>query len=618
MGIVRLLQSMPDRPVAIHPVERPGMRYISASVCLAQGPRRLHFSDKACSVMGLLASCAVLTCNRAPKRFRPRVNGACCTVVRRAASSQEPPSVMFKEEVPQMELIGPDRAFEMHLAPTAYIIFTRAQPENAKSKLATLDLPAESDVDVSELGDLQGFIERTQFKGNAGCVEVAKPLGGPAERVVLVGLGLAKDEPDWQAAGAAAAGAVENMRGGCVKVFHTDAASLERISMGLLPRLHADRRLKGPKTEEDGREAVGPDSIAFLACNSSLLLDTDEFVQQMNRAKAVSTGVIFARELVNTTANYLTPETMASAAENLAKRFGDGKLKAKILEKADCEKMGMGCFLGVSAATNIPPKLIHLTYTSGGEINRKIGIVGKGLTFDSGGYNLKVGAGCMITDMKFDMGGAAATLGTAAAIAQLKPDGVEVHFVIAACENMVSGNTGVLHPGDIITAMDGTTVEVNNTDAEGRLTLADAMLYCQDQGVEELIDIATLTGACMVALGKDIAGMWSNNEDLAERLCSSAKATSEKLWRMPLEDGYADQLKSELADTLNTGGRWGGSITAALFLKKFIKNSLPWAHLDIAGTASAEKAKGLFPSGGTGSMVRTLTDLILKAATTTK
>merc|ERR1719436_1578972 len=184
--------------------------------------------------------------------------------------------------------------------------------------------------------------------------------------------------------------------------------------------------------------------------------------------------------------------------------------------------------------------------------------------------------------MKFDMGGAAATLGAAASIALLKPSGVEVHFVIATCENMISGNPGALRPGDIITAMDGTTIEVNNTDAEGRLTLADALLYCQDQGATEVVDVATLTGACMVALGQGIAGMWSNSDSLAGRLEAASKNSGEKLWRMPLEDSYFEGMKSDFADMKNTGPRFGGAITAALFLKKFIHKDTEWAHLDIA------------------------------------
>jgi len=304
------------------------------------------------------------------------------------------------------------------------------------------------------------------------------------------------------------------------------------------------------------------------------------------------------------------PINLASAAADMASRLG---LAAKVLDEVECEELGMGSFIAVSKASNLGARLIHLTYSPDGEVKRRIGIVGKGLTFDSGGYNLKAGAGSMIEMMKFDMGGAASTLGTAATIAQLKPKDVEVHFVIAACENMISGNPGALRPGDIITAMDGTTIEVNNTDAEGRLTLADAMLYCQEQGVTEVVDIATLTGACMVALGQNIAGMWSNSDDLAGRLQSASQASGEKLWRMPLEETYWDGMKSDFADMKNTGPRFGGAITAALFLQKFVQKDISWAHLDIAGPVWAEKPKGVNGTGGTGTMVRTLSEFIGRA-----
>lgn len=313
---------------------------------------------------------------------------------------------------------------------------------------------------------------------------------------------------------------------------------------------------------------------------------------------------------MNAPANVVTPITLAEAAADMAKRLG---LEAKIMDEKACEELGMGCFLAVSRCSNLGARFIHLTYKPEGEVKRKLGIVGKGLTFDSGGYNLKAGAGSLIEMMKFDMGGAACTLGTAAAVAKLKPKDVEVHFIIATCENMVSGNPGALHPGDIITAMDGTTVEVNNTDAEGRLTLADALLYCQNQGIKEIVDIATLTGACMIALGQNITGMWSNSDDLAKSLEVSGKRTGEKLWRMPLEDTYFDGLKSDFADMKNTGPRYGGAITAALFLQKFIQKGTDWAHLDIAGTAWAEKPKGVNVVGGTGVMVRSLTDFITKS-----
>jgi leucyl aminopeptidase len=260
--------------------------------------------------------------------------------------------------------------------------------------------------------------------------------------------------------------------------------------------------------------------------------------------------------------------------------------------------------------------MIHLTYTPpDGVVKQRIGIVGKGLTFDSGGYNIKAGPGSKIELMKFDMGGSAATLGTAAAVAQLCPPGVEVHFVVATCENMISGSPGSLHPGDIITAMDGTTIEVNNTDAEGRLTLADALLYCQEQEVDEIVDVATLTGACMVALGTNITGMWSSSDSLATRLESSAKDAGEGLWRMPLEKSYLENLKSDLADMRNSAAGPGGAITAALFLQQFVRSGVQWAHLDIAGPAWTEKPVGVTAvPGATGAMVRTLTRLICNSS----
>ncbi|MCO5594957.1 hypothetical protein L7F22_048994 [Adiantum nelumboides] len=221
-----------------------------------------------------------------------------------------------------------------------------------------------------------------------------------------------------------------------------------------------------------------------------------------------------------------------------------------------------------------------------------------------GGYNLKTGAGSMIELMKFDMGGAGAALGAAKAIAAIRPHGVEVHFIVAACENMVSG-TG-MRPGDILTASNGKTIEVNNTDAEGRLTLADALVYSCKQGVHKIVDLATLTGACVVALGNDIAGLFTPNDDLAKELMDACEKSGEKLWRMPMEEGYWEMMKSGVADMVNTGGRAGGSITAALFLKQFVDENVQWAHLDIAGPVWNEKKKG-----ATGFAVGTLVEWVL-------
>ncbi|GMP63954.1 hypothetical protein CsSME_00025434 [Camellia sinensis var. sinensis] len=245
----------------------------------------------------------------------------------------------------------------------------------------------------------------------------------------------------------------------------------------------------------------------------------------------------------------------------------------------------MGSYLGVAAASANPPHFIHLCYKPpSGPVKAKLALVGKGLTFDSGGYNIKTGPGCIIELMKSDMGGSAAVLGAAKALGEIKPAGVEVmlvmrrrwcggsgsgsvvHFIVAACENMISG-TG-MRPGDIVTASNGKTIEVNNTDAEGRLTLADALVYACNQGVEKIVDIATLTGFCRIALGPSIAGVFTPSDELAKEVLAASEAAGEKLWRMPLEDSYWESMKSGVADMVNTGDREGGAITAALFLKQ--------------------------------------------------
>jgi leucyl aminopeptidase len=267
----------------------------------------------------------------------------------------------------------------------------------------------------------------------------------------------------------------------------------------------------------------------------------------------------------------------------------------------------MGAYLGVAQGSELPPKFIHLTYRPSGSVQRRVALVGKGLTFDSGGYNLKV-AGSQIEMMKYDMGGSAAVLGAARAIGELRPEGVEVHVIVASCENMISG--GALHPGDILTASNGKTIEINNTDAEGRLTLADALVYACKLEPDAVVDLATLTGACVIALGEEIAGLWSSSDGLAEALVAAGQSGGEALWRMPLQSSYREGLKSPVADMKNTGPRPGGSITAALFLQDFVPKDLPWAHLDIAGTVWSDKGRGADPAGATGFGVRTLVNWV--------
>jgi leucyl aminopeptidase len=271
----------------------------------------------------------------------------------------------------------------------------------------------------------------------------------------------------------------------------------------------------------------------------------------------------------------------------------------------------MGSYLAVAQGSDLAPKFIHLTYRPEGVAKRRLVLVGKGLTFDSGGYNLKT-AGSQIEMMKYDMGGSAAVLGAMRAIAELKPAGVEVHMIVAACENMISG--GAIHPGAIVTASNGKTIEINNTDAEGRLTLADALVYACKLEPDAVVDLATLTGACVIALGEEMAGLWSNNDGLADALLGASEASGEDLWRMPLRASYKAGLKSQFADLKNTGPRPGGSITAALFLQDFVTPKLAWAHLDIAGTVWSDKGRGQDPAGATGFGVRTLVNWVCSGA----
>ena len=261
----------------------------------------------------------------------------------------------------------------------------------------------------------------------------------------------------------------------------------------------------------------------------------------------------------------------------------------------------MGAFLGVAAGSEQPPKFIHLSWTPSGRRRKRVAIIGKGITFDSGGLDLKTPEGML--RMKDDMSGAAAVLGIMRALPSLKP-AVEVHGLIAATENMPSGTA--IRPGDILKAMNGTTIEIGNTDAEGRLTLADAICYAiQKVNADEIVDMATLTGACVVALGPLCSGLFANNDGLAERLLAAADTAGERVWRLPLIDEYREHLKSDVADMNNVGPRGGGAITAGLFLKEFAGDR-PWAHFDIAGPAFIEKDTPLAPKGGTGCAVRTI------------
>jgi len=446
-------------------------------------------------------------------------------------------------------------------------------------------------------GAIAELIAEVEFKGKPNSTASTRIAGSPIRKLLLVGLGKldAFDLEALRRSSAAAAKLAKRDRCKALAVSlpiwnNQPAATTQAIVEGVELSLYKDLRFK---SEPDDSPKIELIELLGLAGQEA----------EIEKARQICSGVFLARELVAAPANYVTPVTLAETALAIANEYG---LDIQILEKEDCEKLGMGAFLGVAQASDLPPKFIHITYKPQGTARKKVAIIGKGLTFDSGGLNIK-GAGSGIEMMKTDMGGAGATFGAVKAIAQLKPD-VEVHFITAATENMISGRA--IHPGDILTASNGKTIEINNTDAEGRLTLADALVYTEKLEVDAIVDLATLTGACVIALGDNIAGLWSPNDELAEQLLKASEQTGEKLWRMPMEEKYFESMKSGIADMKNTGARAGGAISASLFLKQFVKET-PWAHLDVAGPVWTDKENGYNGAGATGYGVRLLVDWVM-------
>ena len=438
-------------------------------------------------------------------------------------------------------------------------------------------------------------LEQRRFKGKPGESLSIDLLGQTPSLLVLVGLGAPADFGPEQLRSATAAASKSAAGAGAsqlalampVEGLAPEAAA-SAIAEAVRLSLYSDQRFK---SETDPQPSLSQVELLGLVETAQAAVENSH---------AVCSGVDLARELVAAPPNVVTPAALADTAAGIAREFG---LELKVLERSDCEALGMGSYLAVAQGSDLPPKFIHLTYRPQGGADRRLVLVGKGLTFDSGGYNLKT-AGSQIEMMKYDMGGSAAVLGAMRAIAELKPAGVEVHMIVAACENMISG--GAIHPGAIVTASNGKTIEINNTDAEGRLTLADALVYACKLEPDAVVDLATLTGACVIALGEEIAGLWSPCDPLAQGLIEAGAQGGETLWRMPLRASYRAGLKSGLADMKNTGPRPGGSITAALFLQDFGAPEVAWAHLDIAGTVWSDKGRGLDPAGATGYGVRTL------------
>jgi leucyl aminopeptidase len=328
---------------------------------------------------------------------------------------------------------------------------------------------------------------------------------------------------------------------------------------------------------------------------------TKEARHEVETGRRVGEAICIARDLINEPPNELHPEAFAKFCQDLCKTRG---LKCTVLDRKELVKRGMNLIMAVAQGSARDPRLIHMVYTPSVKPKKRLVFVGKGLTFDTGGICIKPAQG--MEDMKGDMGGGANVAALMAALAVIKPP-VEVHGLIGAVENMPDGNA--YRPGDIFKSLDGKYVEIINTDAEGRLVLADVLAYARELAPDLMIDNATLTGACMVALGTLTSGFYATSDEIADAVKKAASAAGESMWHMPLLDELRDGLKSDWADLKHTADRWGGSITAALFLREFV-GQVPWVHLDIAGPSSAHRAHGLHPKGGTGHGVLTFLKII--------
>jgi len=466
-------------------------------------------------------------------------------------------------------------------------------------------LPAETRAMIADL-------ETAEFSAKSyQCVLLQKPAGLAARRLLVVGAGK-PEKVDANQLRRVAGTAVRYLRARGIHevtwLLHRGVASglaegaVQAIVEGaILADYDADRY----RSERDAEKRIDRLDLATDGVGASEALRA-----AAERGRIIAEAANFTRDLVNEPSNLMTPTLLAEQAQSMAVRFG---LECQVLGPEEIRALKMGAFWGVAQGSDEPPRLIVLRYAPEGSpiepvvgpvIGPVIGLVGKGITFDTGGISIKPAAD--MHEMKTDMAGGAAMLGVMRAIAQLKPQ-VRVLAVVPATENMLSGKA--FKPGDVVTSMSGKTIEILNTDAEGRLVLADAITYAKQQGATVVIDAATLTGAITIALGNITTGVFGWDKDWVNRILAAAAAAGEKMWQLPVDDDYRDLYKSSIADLANTGGRYGGAITAAMFVGEFAGDT-PWVHLDIAGTRWSNEEKPYMAKGPTGHPVRTLVHLL--------
>jgi len=463
-------------------------------------------------------------------------------------------------------------------------------------------------IDKALAGTISQLISKGEIKGKLNEITVIHSLGKiPAARVAVVGLGKQTELSLNKIRGAVAetcrllqkkgVKTVATVAQGAGIISIIPEGSAQAITEGALLGLYSFRKHMTKEAEYGEIEQI---TIVDANRDNLSLLE-----KGCNRGRILAEATNLARDMVNEPANYMTPTHMAEMATKLAKTHG---LEISVLEREQMQEMGMGALLGVTQGSRQPPKFIILQYrgSSSGEIN--IALVGKGITFDSGGISIKPSQG--MEEMKGDMAGGAAVMVAMGAIAQLKPN-ANVMALVPCAENLPDGNS--IKPGDVLTAMDGKTIEIISTDAEGRLILADALSYARKQSVKSIVDVATLTGACRVALGDVCTGAFTNNQELVDKVVAAGTEAGELVWQMPMYEDYKEQNKSDVADIKNVGGRYGGAITAAQFLAEFAGDT-PWVHLDIVGTSLSDKERNHLVKGATGVPVRTLVNLILSLA----
>ncbi|WP_105402925.1 leucyl aminopeptidase [Neorhizobium sp. T7_12] len=461
--------------------------------------------------------------------------------------------------------------------------------------------PAAGAADADPAGIVSRAAEIAKFSGKSmSTLDIIAPQGSPADRLVVLGLGKAEalTAYDWLKAGGIAASTVKSMTR--VAIF-TDvpglavgSAELAGFVLGMLLRAYSFDTYKTKKGDDEDK---APKTVKVTIVTAEPAAAKKAFAE----SEAIAGGVLLARELVNLPPNVLGPVEFADKAKELEK-LG---VEVEILTEKEMKKLGMGALLGVAQGSVRPPRLAIMQWKGGKPKDAPVAFIGKGVVFDTGGISIKPGAG--MEDMKGDMGGAAAVIGLMHTLGARKAK-VNAIGILGLVENMPDGNAQ--RPGDIVTTMSGQTIEIINTDAEGRLVLADALHYCNDRFKPRfMINLATLTGAILVALGNLQAGLFSNDDTLAGQLTGVGDVTGERLWRMPLGKEYDKLIDSKFADMKNTGGRNAGSITAAQLLKRFVGET-PWAHLDIAGTAMNSPSSEINQSWGSGYGVRLLDELV--------